>query len=91
MEKWDTRPPTFGHPSEIADQLDKLDVDTATPADVEAIIGNDSWTRLTCQQCGKDCLSVFSFITLEESETHSFEVCAECLSRAALQLPNMPV
>lgn len=91
MSKWDTRQTTFGHPAEIAAQLDKLDGDTAAPADVEAIIGNASWTRLTCKQCGKNCLSVFSFITLESCETHSFEVCAQCLSAAALQLPNMPV
>jgi hypothetical protein len=91
MEKWDNRPTTFGHPATIAEKLDQLDGDTATPADVEAITGNDSWTRLTCNQCGKNCLSVFTFYTLELAETQSFDVCAQCLSAAALQLPNMPV
>lgn len=91
MSKWDTLRTTFGHPAEIAAKLDKLDGDTATPTDVEIIIGNGSWTRLTCNQCGRNCQSVFTFITLESVETNSFSVCAQCLSEAALQLPNMPV
>lgn len=93
MEKWDTIPLQAGraHPRTIAEKLDQLDGDTATPADVEVIIGNDSWTRLTCDACSKNSLSIFTFYTLESADTIMFSVCAECLSRATLQLPNMPV
>lgn len=44
----------------IENRLAALDVETATAADVKAIIGNDSWTDVNCDVCGKDAGTVVS-------------------------------
>lgn len=44
----------------IENRLFALDVETATEADIKAIIGNDSWTDVNCDVCGKDAGTVVS-------------------------------
>jgi hypothetical protein len=52
---------------------------------VDAIIGNDSWTTLTCDQCSKDVPLV---VLLDNSE-YSNSICEQCLNKA-LDLINEP-
>lgn len=44
----------------IGKQLDALDVETTTADDVTTVIGNDSWTAVQCDVCGKDTGKVVS-------------------------------
>ena len=49
-----------------------------TKEKVDTIIGNQSWTRLSCDECEKE---VDSAITISNSET-LFYVCKKCLNKA---------
>lgn len=62
----------------IYNALSALDAETATTADVTAIIGNDSWTKLTCNECRLQVSDVVEFDIDEES----FAVCRDCLRKA---------
>lgn len=59
--RWERQYPKDGHYGEnketqaITTALYKLDVETATAADVAEIVGNNSWCEpLTCDECGED-------------------------------------
>lgn len=60
------------------DRLAALDPEAATAADVNAIIGNQTWSRPQCTVCQERVVKV---VVLEncESEAH---VCLACLDRA---------
>lgn len=59
--------------------------DTATAKDVEAIIGNDSWTRLTCDQCDREVDAVVELGQRPDYASHAADICLDCL-RTALNL-----
>jgi hypothetical protein len=70
---------------QIAEELDKLNLNTATEDQVNEIIGNKSWTRLTCDQCKRDVEAV---IRLGDPKaningTPSFYICPDCIAQAA--------
>lgn len=67
----------------IGAKLDALDGDTATSEEVEAIIGNRSWTRQLCNECGEpsDWLLMVGQPTDYESQTAS--LCRACILKAA--------
>lgn len=67
----------------IAEKLDALDKETATPADVAEIIGNESWTRLTCDECGKDTDSVLTVGQEPDYESHTASLCRSCVEQAS--------
>lgn len=61
--------------------------ENATAVQIAAIIGNDSWTAIMCNECGQN---VESAIVLNESEDyHTFTVCAGCLDLAQLLLHSL--
>jgi len=66
---------------EIAEGLDAIDVETATPADIAAIIGNESWTRLTCHECGKDTDTVITVGQEPDYESHTASLCRPCVDQ----------
>jgi hypothetical protein len=68
----------------IGRKLAALDGNTASAADVESIIGNDSWTRIDhCDDCGaEDLQEAVEFGQYRES---SQTVCMRCL-RAAVRM-----
>jgi hypothetical protein len=68
---------------EIAASLEALDKETATAADVAAIIGNESWTRLTCDECGKDTDAVIMVGQEPDYESHTASLCRSCVERAS--------
>lgn len=62
-------------------RLLKLNLETCTPADVTAVIGNSSWTYLRCDECGASVDQVLMFGTAGyETSTHS--LCAKCVHAA---------
>ncbi len=67
---------------EIADELDALNKDTATVADVTAIIGNDSWTDLKCDECGKYVDAIVQVGEEPDYESYSAKLCKPCVYKA---------
>jgi len=53
------------------------------PADVNRIIGNDSWTSQSCNECNShDCDLVVQLGDEPDYESSTAWVCAECLAKA---------
>jgi len=73
---------------DVADKLDLIDVETATPEEIGDIIGNTSWTRLTCDQCREECERVISVGEEPNYDSNTASLCPSCLSQAALTLAN---
>jgi hypothetical protein len=66
----------------IGRKLAALDGETATAADVEAIIGNDSWTRIDhCNECG--AVDPPAAVRLAEDSSSTADICLPCLRKAA--------
>lgn len=70
--------PIFGNREEVYLDLKKLNIDTCKKEDVDNIIGNTSWTDLTCNECNRHRNSL---VILEKSESY-FEICPSCLTKA---------
>ena len=68
--------------------LEALDLETATVADVKAIIGNDSWTELKCDICEQDRDRVVSIPREYES---SIAVCGDCAEGVVETLAATPL
>lgn len=72
----------------IVGELDALDVETATSADVAEIIGNNSWVCVeSCDECGKETWDCVQLGESPDYESRTVYVCGDCL-RAALELLN---
>lgn len=70
---------------EKAKSLDLLDPETATEEDVTGVIGNPSWTRLQCDQCGSEAVAVITI----GGRSGSFDLCESCVkAMAALDWTN---
>lgn len=69
------------HGQMLAD-LNALDVETATHAEVSAIMGNESWSRLLCDECGTDCEVIVRLGDEPEWEARWVDICAACLDTA---------
>lgn len=54
----------------------------ATEEDVVAIIGNSSWTRCECDECGKDVSTLIQLGQEPDYESSTATVCEDCLKRA---------
>lgn len=65
---------------EILARLSKLDLETCSAADVEEIIGNDSWTTHICDECGQ---TVADAVIIGRHSDSSVQVCLPCIDRAA--------
>jgi len=74
---------TYKTKKQIADELDALDKETATAQDVAAIIGNESWTRLKCDECGNEPEIVVQVGQEPDYESHTASLCVPCLKAAA--------
>lgn len=60
-----------------------LDVETATAADVAAIIGNTTWAGPErCQECEQTCAVVVQLGEEPDYESNTAWVCVECLRKA---------
>lgn len=59
----------------------------ATTAQVEAIVGNDTWTDIRCDECGEH---VELAIVLNETEDYNtFTICEGCLNAAQILLHSL--
>lgn len=62
--------------TQIYYELRDLLPDVASADDVAAIIGNRSWTRLTCNECGRDVE-----VVIEVGEEPDYESCTAWLCK----------
>ena len=49
---------------------------------VDEIIGNLSWTRCKCDECGKSSNATVELGEEPDYDSHTVEICAECISKA---------
>lgn len=64
------------------EKLAQLDGETATVEEVNKIIGNNSWTRLTCNECGAHVTAVIEVGEPSDYESRTAHLCRPCLERA---------
>jgi hypothetical protein len=53
------------------------------PHAVDAIIGNGSWTRCTCNECNRDVYAVVQLGEEPDYESHTAWICRDCIKLAA--------
>lgn len=72
----DTKPLSRGQlAGDIRRGLEALDLEDATTADIAAVIGNDSWTRLECKICEMDRDEV---VSVPREYDGPIAVCRQC-------------
>ena len=71
-----------GDKAVIKKMLQALDKETATGEDVKDIIGNYSWTRIMCNECGQYSTLVVQVGQEPDYESNTADLCAECLTKA---------
>jgi hypothetical protein len=67
---------------QIMKLLDTLDVETATVKDISDIIGNDSWTSRSCDECQMDVDVVIQLGQEPDYESNTVEICRNCFKKA---------
>lgn len=70
-------------PADILKQLQELNTDTCTKKDVDNIIGNDTWTRLECGECGLDVAFVITVGDKLDYNSNTAQLCTDCIVRIA--------
>lgn len=74
-------------PDKVYAKLKALDAETATAADVAAIIGNESWCRPDdCDQCGKTTYQTITVGEPRNYESNTATLCLACLRKAVAAL-----
>lgn len=73
---------------DIAAALSGIDPETATAKDVEAIIGNNSWTQIPiCDECGsEDADRVIEVGAPPDHDSSTARLCPACVAKAVTLL-----
>lgn len=85
-DRWATSYPP-GHPygpdkNRVGERLAALDGETATAAEIEAIVGNASWVGLTCDDCGKHVEAIVQLGQEPDYDSSTANVCDDCIRKA---------
>ncbi len=87
-QRWDEQYANFpdidGTKATIARELKKLGK-SPDPDAIDRIIGNDSWTHLTCNECGDSVDAVVQVGQEPDYESATAELCIKCV-KAAVEL-----
>lgn len=59
-----------------------------TPSEINSIIGNSSWTRTTCHECGAENIPVLEIGQCMDEDSYTCHVCISCLKSAVNMLDN---
>ena len=70
-----------GSTREVYDKLVALGSDPL-PGDVNSIIGNESWTEVTCDECSRSVEAIVRLGQAPDYESSTAEVCFDCLRAA---------
>lgn len=66
----------------VLDKLAELDLETVDRTVIDEIIGNDSWTKLSCNQCEKDVEELVHLGDEPDYDSITFYICKDCLQMA---------
>jgi hypothetical protein len=53
-----------------------------TPEEIEKIVGNTSWTDISCDECGRNVEVAVTVGEEEDYDTRTARVCLDCLNKA---------
>lgn len=84
VARWDEQYRHYlaGDKTEISKKLSALDLKTATAADVDGIIGNQSWTLPpACSECGRSAPVVIEVGQKPDYDSQTVWLCEPCLIR----------
>jgi len=70
---------------QVYEKLKRLDLNKATAKQIDKIIGNTSWTTITCDECGYNTKLAVEFTFFESSCV----LCLDCLSNVWTELAKM--
>lgn len=73
---------------EVLTALEQLDLTAATAEDIEAIIGNFSWTSIRCDECGSQVKAAVQLGEDLDHDSATAVVCFPCLKKALELEPN---
>ncbi len=66
---------------DVASRIDALGP-KPDPESVNEIIGNDTWTRCDCDECGREVEFVVEFGEYQDYALETARICEECVGRA---------
>jgi len=66
----------------ILEKLKLLDLNTTTAENIGCIIGNNSWTEIKCDECGKSVSCVIVLGEEPDYESATASICKKCLKKA---------
>ena len=80
--KYGSAKPTLA-PNGCADVYNNLcAIEDVTPEKVNDIIGNDSWTKVSCDQCGKFVDAIIELGEESDYESRTVHICFDCMVAA---------
>ena len=92
VERWRRQYPEgqcHARMEETYERLLRLDLETCSAEDVNAAIGNNSWTHIDCDGCGQDVGAAVTVGQEPDYESSTATLCKSCLL-AALKLMETP-
>ncbi len=66
---------------DILEQLRSLG-ESPSPDDVDMVIGNKSWTRTECHECGTENIDVVEIGQEPDYESYTANICKPCIKAA---------
>ena len=75
---WEADPVKQG----ISQSLEMLDKETCSADDVAKIIGNNSWTRMRCDECKEDTTWIIQLGEMLRYENNTANICRACFDKA---------
>lgn len=69
---------------QILDELEKLNLNTAAPEDVEAVTGYGNLVRLFCHECSREVSAVIEMY----NDDYTASICRECCEKAMVLWSN---
>ncbi len=73
---------------EIARDLERLNLDTCDAAEIDAIIGNSSWTENRCDECKKDSDVLVHMGDEPDYDMRWLSLCPDCIAAAVALLAS---
>lgn len=74
---------------EIGRKLASLDPETVSAEQVNAIIGNDGWTTLKCNECNASVKTVLEVGEPRDYESRTVRLCAWCVAIVVTQSSSL--
>lgn len=82
LARWERQYPVgSGKHDEVTAKLRTLDFDKVSAAEVDAIIGNGSWTSEMCGECSQYAMPVVGFGSYGDRNIY---LCQTCIGKAAV-------